>query len=66
MTSLSADDTKNILKQAQNIDKGFAQILGPKLPQNTSLSDASKGKIIPNKTNIILVYITKPLSPFFL
>jgi hypothetical protein len=57
MTSLSVDDTKNILKQAQNIGKGFAQILGPKLPQNTSLSDASKGKIISNRTKIILIYI---------
>jgi hypothetical protein len=43
LTSLSVDDTKNILKQAQNIDKNFAKVLGPKLPQNTSLSEASKG-----------------------
>ena len=35
-------DTVNILKQAQNLDASFAQVLGSKLPATTSISDASK------------------------
>ena len=35
-------DTVNILKQAQNLDASFAQVLGSKLPATTSINDASK------------------------
>jgi hypothetical protein len=63
LTSLSSDDTKNILKQAQNIDKDFAKVLGPKLPKNTSLSEASKGikKIILFIRNNLSLYINNKI-----
>ncbi len=42
LANLSSADTINILQQANNLDASFAQVLGAKLPQNTSIGDASK------------------------
>ena len=42
LSSLSAADTISILQQAKNLDASFAQVLGAKLPSNTSIGDASK------------------------
>ncbi len=42
MTSLSSTDTINVLKKAQNVDASIAQVLGAKLPVDTSIGDASK------------------------